>query len=870
LVYSGPARCENYIEQRVFEKVLDLPTRLYICISAMNGKVKRDEEYQTLKAPFRELNGESLLHMGRISKSTFMALSDYRLIICTNGNVYCIPLGLIDAAELVQKDSLSILCKTASNLRCTFSSEILQRTWVSKISKVLRDRSHVEGLFAFCHMAWSKCHLQHKDNDSLNHDHYTDVFQAEYHRLKFSNEHWRISDLNTNFEDQASGAVIARSGQPQVAFLGYRCAEDESLIRAIAESSTGDKVNEDELTNGMVASACAGSLEDKSFYNNFSPFNMSASLNPLVSSGSYSVEASSSQRRNSFQIIDARSYAAALANRAMGGGLEYPDYYIKCNIEYMNLPNIHALRKSFQTLRALCNQSSDQSSWLANLESTKWFHYLGGLIRTALLVCQSIKASRSVLVHCSDGWDRTSQIVSLAEIMLDPYYRTIEGFIIIIEREWLAFGHKFADRCGHSFPLSESNEQSPVFLQWLDCVHQLMKQFPCSFEFNEALLIKLAYHSYSCLFGTFLFNNVHERIQHKVAQRTKCFWRFVRTQREKFCNFLYDLYDKQVLNPSYEFRDLSFWTRMYFPTSSNTNGSQTMLSRNHASSNSDGYPSALQSNGRDFTEDDRKLHSLDNNNTYQLGNKKIEINRPNDNAYLLSFSDQNVVVNELNDSVAKIDFIDHESENENQPVDENSDKDQHPILKLKAECRESNLSDPPLSPGSIKEYSKRLENVLDVDGLVKFADPVQDRLRDIRLSYHSEIDHLRVQLENAIPGLDSSREVVSREQLVTNLATPSNGYDYKGFSVSVSDELQTWEEVTEEDTKRTLWLPDYAVSNCHDCGVQFWFIIRKHHCRCCGNIFCGICANQFIPVPEEQLFDPVRVCNKCYAKLNES
>jgi len=31
-----------------------------------------------------------------------------------------------------------------------------------------------------------------------------------------------------------------------------------------------------------------------------------------------------------------------------------------------------------------------------------------------------------VLVHCSDGWDRTSQVVALAELMLDPYYRTIE------------------------------------------------------------------------------------------------------------------------------------------------------------------------------------------------------------------------------------------------------------------------------------------------------------------------------------------------------------------------------------------------------------------------------------------------------------
>ena len=33
-----------------------------------------------------------------------------------------------------------------------------------------------------------------------------------------------------------------------------------------------------------------------------------------------------------------------------------------------------------------------------------------------------------MLVHCSDGWDRTPQIVALAKILLDPYYRTLEVF----------------------------------------------------------------------------------------------------------------------------------------------------------------------------------------------------------------------------------------------------------------------------------------------------------------------------------------------------------------------------------------------------------------------------------------------------------
>jgi hypothetical protein len=43
----------------------------------------------------------------------------------------------------------------------------------------------------------------------------------------------------------------------------------------------------------------------------------------------------------------------------------------------------------------------------------------------------------SVLVHCSDGWDRTAQISSIAQIILDPYYRTIIGFEALVEKEWV-------------------------------------------------------------------------------------------------------------------------------------------------------------------------------------------------------------------------------------------------------------------------------------------------------------------------------------------------------------------------------------------------------------------------------------------------
>ena len=38
-------------------------------------------------------------------------------------------------------------------------------------------------------------------------------------------------------------------------------------------------------------------------------------------------------------------------------------------------------------------------------------------------------------------------------------------------------------------------------------------------------------------------------------------------------------------------------------------------------------------------------------------------------------------------------------------------------------------------------------------------------------------------------------------------------------------------------------------------------------CRNCGNVFCGSCCDQKIPVPSQQLFEPSRVCKTCFSSL---
>lgn len=245
------------------------------------------------------------------------------------------------------------------------------------------------------------------------------------------------------------------------------------------------------------------------------------------------------------------------------------EYYPNCEVVFMGMANIHAIRNSFQYLRAVCSQMPDPSNWLSALESTKWLQHLSVMLKAAVLVANTVdREGRPVLVHCSDGWDRTPQIVALAKILLDPYYRTLEGFQVLVESDWLDFGHKFGDRCGHQENAEDQNEQCPVFLQWLDSVHQLLKQFPCLFEFNEAFLVKLVQHTYSCLYGTFLANNPCEREKRNIYKRTCSVWALLRAGNKNFHNFLYTPGSDMVLHPVCHVRALHLWTAVYLPASS--------------------------------------------------------------------------------------------------------------------------------------------------------------------------------------------------------------------------------------------------------------------------------------------------------------
>lgn len=174
------------------------------------------------------------------------------------------------------------------------------------------------------------------------------------------------------------------------------------------------------------------------------------------------------------------------------------------------------------------------------------------------------KEKASIMIHCSDGWDRTSQCCSLTALCLDPYYRTIIGFEVLIEKDWLSFGHKFHQRYGHG-ELKPSDQRSPIFPQFVFCVYQLLVQFPFSFQFNERFLLVILEHLYSCRFGTFLFNSDRERSEKNVKDRTVSLWSYVNTNPDLFINPLFDQsVGELVIYPDPSYRKLRMWDSYFY------------------------------------------------------------------------------------------------------------------------------------------------------------------------------------------------------------------------------------------------------------------------------------------------------------------
>jgi hypothetical protein len=289
---------------------------------------------------------------------------------------------------------------------------------------------------------------------------------------------------------------------------------------------------------------------------------------------------------------------AANLNMAAGKGTEDVSSYANAELVFGNIENIHVMRNSAASfaeclspdIHPYCNmrdvlQSSDGlgSGYASKIEDSGWLRHVRLILVSAVFAAEKLHFEKSsLLVHCSDGWDRTAQICAITQVLLDPYFRTIEGLAVLIEKDWCAFGHKFQgkrnyiatgyeifiddviERTGVGMDNSiQADERSPVFIQFLDGLFQLLEQFPKSFEYNENLLVFIANHVNSALFGNFLGNSEKERFLSLMVQSsTVSVWSYVLHYKSSFTNPIYERY-KSPIWPSVAIHKMRVWERYW-------------------------------------------------------------------------------------------------------------------------------------------------------------------------------------------------------------------------------------------------------------------------------------------------------------------
>ena len=250
---------------------------------------------------------------------------------------------------------------------------------------------------------------------------------------------------------------------------------------------------------------------------------------------------------------------------------ENEDSSLVTHYYFLNLPSTVQLCDSFTKLSHVINKpfykqptrSSSTLSTYSDKESsnfvnprTEFFEAVAQskvLDNTYVFLLNACKIAKKLeeepvcVLASVEGTGAVGTISSLVQLFLDSYYRTVVGFCILVEKEFLSFGHSF----GNFTKKREIDAPSSIFLTFIDCVWQIQQQLPQFFEFNELYLEFIINSLYSCRYGTFLSPDERTKITSKISKICPSLW--VDSINEKsFINLNYYQSSDVPLLPSFK------------------------------------------------------------------------------------------------------------------------------------------------------------------------------------------------------------------------------------------------------------------------------------------------------------------------------
>ncbi|KAI3384148.1 hypothetical protein SNEBB_006127 [Seison nebaliae] len=179
------------------------------------------------------------------------------------------------------------------------------------------------------------------------------------------------------------------------------------------------------------------------------------------------------------------------------------------SLELNNIHGIYSDGKQRQSNRQMPPISSSHKCQIDY--HNEWLWHISRILKISRLAACLQDYGLTVLISMFDGNDVVNVIISLVQCLLDPFYRTINGFRSLIMKEWISAGYKWTEKSGGYLSSTSPKNVTPWFLIFIDALHQILEQFPNEFQYSTEFLLFFSYHHQSGRFFDFLFNSEYER-----------------------------------------------------------------------------------------------------------------------------------------------------------------------------------------------------------------------------------------------------------------------------------------------------------------------------------------------------------------------
>ena len=134
------------------------------------------------------------------------------------------------------------------------------------------------------------------------------------------------------------------------------------------------------------------------------------------------------------------------------------------------------------------------------------------------------------------------------------------------------------------------------------------------------------------------------------------------------------------------------------------------------------------------------------------------------------------------------------------------------------------------------------QNYLKEKGILSI---MNQKVKSYSASTTSEVDQMKAQYEEIEEANRNISEKMSEAQATIN-----------ELGRRLAETQIAW-----ENEKSRRWVEDDSVDSCQKCRDPFTMLVRRHHCRKCGGIFCYNCSNFTLILPSSS--KPQRVCETC-------